>query len=62
MTVTIRDNQKITASKDTLNHLSLLINEAANSYKSRGRNALSEEAMEASEAIFDALEAIGYYN
>lgn len=53
---------KISASKDTLNYIFLMMNEASESYESRGRSALSREALNNAYAIHDALESVGFYD
>ena len=53
---------KISASKDTLNYILLMMNEASESYDSRGRAALSKEALNNANAIYDALESVGFYD
>lgn len=53
---------KISASKDTLNYIFLMMTEASESYDSRGRSALSKEALNNAYAIHDALESVGFYD
>ena len=52
----------ITADKDTLNSLAILLTEASKSYEVRERKALAKQADEASNEIYEALAAIGFYN
>ena len=53
---------KISASKDTLNYIFLMLNEASENYDSRGRAALSKEAFNNANAIYDALNSVGFYD
>lgn len=52
---------KITASKETLNDLSLIFQEASESYEKRGRMALASQAMETAIEIYEMLGMVGYY-
>lgn len=53
---------KISASKDTLNYIFLMMDEASKSYDSRGRSALSKEALDNAFVIHDALDSVGFYD
>lgn len=53
---------KISASKETLNYIFLMMDEASKSYDSRGRFALSKEALNNAFAIHDALDSVGFYD
>lgn len=61
MTVTINGN-KITATKDELNYISILANEAAKSFEKRGRDSLAKQANKYSDAIYEALKNINFYD
>ena len=52
---------KITASKETLNELLLIFQEASENYEKRGRMALASQAMETSLEIYEILGMDGYY-
>lgn len=52
---------KITASKETLNDLSLIFQEASKNYEKRGRMALASQAMETAIEIYEILGMVGYY-
>ena len=52
---------KITASKDTLNELSIALSEASESYAKREMPASSERAFEVSSKIYTALCGKDYY-
>lgn len=52
---------KITASKETLNDLSLIFQEASENYEKRGRMALASQAMETAIEIYETLGMVGYY-
>lgn len=62
MTVEIKGIGKITASKEVLNHISRLTQEASDSYHKRKRYALAEEAQGISDYIYLSLKQTGYYN
>lgn len=62
MTVELRYGQKVTASKATLNYLSSAIHHAARDYERDGFPALANEAHENSKAIYNALDATGFYD
>ncbi len=53
---------KISASKEVLNYIFLMMGEASKSYDSRGHIALSNEAQKNANAIYDALNLVGYYD
>ena len=53
---------KITASKETLNSLSLLMSEASKSYINRDRIILGCEASNEAGKIYEALRSVGYYD
>ena len=53
---------KITASKEVLNYLSLVISEASKYYESKGSFALEKKARGVASEIFDALDDTGYYD
>lgn len=53
---------KISANKDTLNYIFLIMQEASESYKSRGRASLSKEVHNYANAIYDALNSVGFYD
>lgn len=62
MTIILEHDEKITASKETLNYLSIIFNEAADNYESRERFALAELARNNSQIIFNELDKLGYYD
>lgn len=51
----------ITASKETLNELLLILQEASENYERRGRMALASQAMKTSLEIYEILGLNGYY-
>lgn len=53
---------KISANKDALNYIFLMMSEASENYNLRGRTALSNEAQKNADAIHDALESVGFYD
>lgn len=53
---------KISASKDVLNYIFLMMNEASESYNSRGRSSLSKQSLNDANAIYEALNAVGFYD
>ena len=52
---------KITASKETLNELSIIFQEASENYEKQGRMTLASQAMETSLEIYEILGMDGYY-
>lgn len=61
MTINL-NHGKITADKATMNYLSIIFSEAANFYQLRNVDALSKEAKENGDRIYEALNALGYYD
>ena len=61
MTVNIKGLGKITASKEVLNYLSLIMGEGADNYHEKGRYQLSADAQSYSDAIYCALAKENYY-
>jgi hypothetical protein len=61
MTITLRDGDKISASKPTLNWLSIAFSEASHHYDSLGMGALAKHAKADADIIFDALNVRGFY-
>ena len=53
---------KISASKETLNYIFLMMGEASKNYELRGYFALSNEAQKNANAIYDALDLVGFYD
>ena len=53
---------KITASKDVLNMLSLSLSESAHGLASRGYNARAKQDQTTADDIYNALDAVGFYN
>lgn len=53
---------KISANKDALDYIYLMMIEASKSYDSRGRSFLSKEARDNANAIYDALDDAGFYD
>lgn len=62
MVIKLQCGEKITASKATLNHISLILDAAATTYDADGHHRLAEIARADSHNIYDALDAAGYYN
>lgn len=62
MTVTLRSGEKITASKAVLNHLSIVLVDAAELYKRIEHHASAELARQDSNDIYKALKETGYYD
>lgn len=61
MTINTREG-KVTATKDVLNYIALLASEASESYKSRDRNTLADEADKFCGEIYNALKEVGLYD
>lgn len=53
---------KITASKDVLNMLSLSLSENADGLARRGYNARAKQDKTTADDIYNALDAVGFYN
>lgn len=62
MTVTTKREEKITASKGVLNELSLVYYYASKYMESINRDAHVKEYTDKANAIYEQLEAIGFYN
>lgn len=62
MTVNIEGLGKITASKEILNLISSLAYEARENYAATGYKAWAVQAKEVAEALYDALDEIGFYD
>jgi hypothetical protein len=62
MTVEVRGYGKITASKATLNGLSIIFDNAEELYKTKGNPDMAKIMNGASWDIYNALNAAGYYD
>lgn len=62
MTVKLKYHGKITADKETLNYLACAFTDAAHCHTACGHYALADEANADSKAIYDALDAVGFYD
>ena len=62
MTVKLKYHGKITADKETLNYLACAFMDAAHYCTAQGHHALANEANEDSTIIYDALDAVGFYD
>ena len=62
MTVKLKYHGKVTADKETLNYLACAFTSAAYYHTSKGHSALADEANADSETIYNALDAVGYYD
>ena len=62
MTVKLKYHGKITADKETLNYLACAFMAAAHCHTAQGYHALAKEANADSKAIYDALDAVGFYD
>ena len=62
MTVKLKYHGKITTDKETLNYLACAFTYAAYHHTAQGHHALADEANADSEAIYDALDAVGFYD
>lgn len=61
MTITFKNGDKITASKDVFNELSLIYDMASDERKSKGYNAIAKEYEEKASLIYSELNKIGFY-
>lgn len=62
MTVKLRNYGKITASKETLNSLSIVFDYAEEHHKTKGNIEMAKILNDASWEIYNALNGVGYYN
>lgn len=62
MTVKLKYHGKITADKETLNYLACAFTDAAYHHTAQGHHALAAEATADSEIIYNALDAVGFYD
>lgn len=62
MTINIDSFGKITASKDTLNALSLVFIQAEESESNKGHNACAKLYRNIANKIYDKLDETGYYD
>ena len=62
MTVKLKYHGKITADKETLNYIACAFMDAAHYNSAQGYNALANKANEDSKIIYDALDAVGFYD
>lgn len=53
---------KITASKETLNSINLILIEAIKSYEARGVEIFSENTQKILDEIYNELDKVGYYD
>lgn len=62
MTVQFTNGLKITGSQDAINYLLCIFQEAAESYGNGNYEAISEQCMENTHIMFEALDKSGYYD
>lgn len=62
MTVNIEGLGKITANKEVLNWLCIVLNEAQDSFENKGTMVFSKQCRKQKNAIYDELDAKGYFD